>query len=180
MKCDLRVWSQILCIREPLVSNVSQTGWSLGQCKHPLLFDLRLARLQCQKQSTQRKPKLSISTHFRRIELEDNYIKPKWCGGRKCIVCMFQDQGIWGVTVTKADSLITEDSSTQLLKGRNARKKHPQNCSNWFWYFLKVTRSCAALRAADLDWIVGPGYRHRHKTWQTRGHNWHGRGAGQE
>ena len=27
-----------------------------------------------------------------------------------------------------------------------------------------ITRSCAALRAADLDWIVGPGYRHRHKT----------------
>ena len=24
--------------------------------------------------------------------------------------------------------------------------------------FIIITRSCAPLRAADLDWIVGPGY----------------------
>ena len=48
VKWDLSAWSQILCIRESLVSKVSWTGWSLGQCKHSLLFDLRLARLQCQ------------------------------------------------------------------------------------------------------------------------------------
>ena len=33
--------------------------------------------------------------------------------------------------------------------------------------YFGITRSCAALRAADLDWIVGPEYRP-------------GRGAGQE
>ena len=31
-----------------------------------------------------------------------------------------------------------------------------------FMVFVKLkiflTRSCAALRAADLDWIIGPGY----------------------
>ena len=32
------------------------------------------------------------------------------------------------------------------------------------FYPFGMTRSYAALRAADLDWIVGPGYRHRHKT----------------
>ena len=36
-----------------------------------------------------------------------------------------------------------------------------------FW----ETRSYAALRAADLDWMVGPGYSH------TRGHNWPGEGG---
>ena len=39
-----------------------------------------------------------------------------------------------------------------------------------------MTRSYAALRAADLDWIVGPGYRRGAgqeytKTSLTRGHN---------
>ena len=28
----------------------------------------------------------------------------------------------------------------------------------WKMIFLKTTRSYAALRAADLDWIIGPGY----------------------
>ena len=46
---------------------------------------------------------------------------------------MVQNQGIWGVT--KADSLITEDSSTQLLKGRNAVAKTIQID---FDTFLKV------------------------------------------
>ena len=68
-----------------------------------------------------------------------------------------------------------------------------------FWKFVK-TRSYAALRAADLDWIIGPGYssggnkqkrdwrgvttdlgrgqgrnkqkRHRHFSSVTQGHNW--------
>ena len=50
-----------------------------------------------------------------------------------------------------------------------------------------LTRSYAALWAADLDWIVGPGYslgRHtqgnQKRHWRTRGHNWPLRGAGQE
>ena len=30
--------------------------------------------------------------------------------------------------------------------------------SLWFMISFSITRSCAALRAADLDWIVGPGY----------------------
>ena len=57
--------------------------------------------------------------------------------------------------------------------------QHIHQCEDQHQSFW-VTRSYAALWAADLDWIVGPGYRHRHKTWQTRGHNWPGRGAGQE
>ena len=29
----------------------------------------------------------------------------------------------------------------------------------FFWSYIIITRSYAALRAADLDWIVGPEYR---------------------
>ena len=32
------------------------------------------------------------------------------------------------------------------------------NCSNWSLAMVWPTRSYAALQAADLDWIVGPGY----------------------
>ena len=28
----------------------------------------------------------------------------------------------------------------------------------WIYLFIYITRSYAALRAADLDWIIGPGY----------------------
>ena len=48
---------------------------------------------------------------------------------------------------------------------------------------ISITRSYAALRAADLDWIVGPGYslgRVHSGEKHTRGHKWPGRGAGQE
>ena len=48
--------------------------------------------------------------------------------------------------------------------------------SNYLICFFVSTRSYAALRAADLDWIVGPGYslgcRNKQKRHlPTRGHN---------
>ena len=45
--------------------------------------------------------------------------------------------------------------------------------------FFDDTRSCAALRAADLDWIIGPGYslggyilekNHEKPTWNHENH----------
>ena len=54
------------------------------------------------------------------------------------------------------------------------KQMNPPHMNKKIQIFLS-TRSCAALRAADLEWIVGPGYssgRNKAKTSLTRGHNW--------
>ena len=63
-------------------------------------------------------------------------------------------------------------------------------CLVLIFHSFESTRSCAALRAADLDWIVGPEYslggyifgdsQLLRRRSVTRSHNWPGRGAGQE
>ena len=35
---------------------------------------------------------------------------------------------------------------------------HPGSSNIEYYLLFNITRSYAALRAADLDWIVGPGY----------------------
>ena len=57
--------------------------------------------------------------------------------------------------------------------------KFPKNCFT-IWYHINLTRSYAALRAADLDWIVGPGYssgryileKNHEKPWRTNLEPW--------